>query len=105
MQQTACWRRFARAAFAGWARRRWGVQARLVRLIRLFSSLEYDTRLSLLWVTMARNLTLLAYLINGFACFFHLASRSFGWSSFDRPDLNIFERCASLHLPSLLLVL
>eukprot|EP00884_Botryococcus_braunii_P009821 jgi/Botrbrau1/18840/Bobra.177_2s0005.1 len=75
--------------------------ARLVRLVRLFSSLEYDTRLSLLWVTMARNLSLLAYLINWFACLFQLASRGFGWSHVDVSDFNSLETIFERYLGSL----
>lgn len=74
------------------------VQVRLYRVRWFFRYLEYDLTVSLLTVTVARNLVIVLYLTHWVACGFNLLARSGGYD----PDLLVGlnpELFASISLP------
>lgn len=54
---------------------------RLHRVRAAFAQLEYDTRLDLLWVTIARNTALVALAAHAAACGFYFAARASGFDA------------------------
>lgn len=73
-------------------------QVRLYRVRWFFRYLEYDLTVSLLTVTVARNLVIVLYLTHWVACGFNLLARSGGYD----PDLLVGlnpELFASISLP------
>lgn len=54
---------------------------RLHRVRAAFARLEYDTRLDLLWVTIARNTALVALAAHAAACGFYFAARASGFDA------------------------
>lgn len=73
-------------------------QVRLYRVRWFFRYLEYDLTVSLLTVTVARNLVIVLYLTHWVACGFNFLARSGGYD----PDLLVGlnpELFASISLP------
>jgi hypothetical protein len=73
-------------------------QVRLYRVRWFFRYLEYDLTVSLLTVTVARNLVIVLYLTHWVACGFNLLARSGGYD----PDLLVglnTDLFASISLP------
>ena len=54
---------------------------RLHRVRAAFAQLEYDTRLDLLWVTIARNTALVALAAHAAACGFYFTARASGFDA------------------------
>lgn len=74
------------------------MQVRLYRVRWFFRYLEYDLTVSLLTVTVARNLVIVLYLTHWVACGFNLLARSGGYD----PDLLVGlnpDLFASISLP------